>query len=838
MASAGENLNSALASLHAGPALRSILLWKYADQLSRLNTWLSDFNPLRDLVSYNQLVREAESTGIIDVANIAAKWAEAGNHLAEGFKKAWYSGVMHEACEQRPEIARFDRNDHESAIEIFKTLDELTLRYNRTKVATAHWGKVPRYSLPGGVGLLQREFSKKRRHMPIRQIMSKAGDAIQAIKPVFMMSPISTAMYLPPDGPSFDMTIFDEASQIKPEDAFCPIIRSRQSIIVGDSKQMPPTSFFDRLTVGDDDDDDDDDDVNVTRDLDSILALMSSKLPLSSPSRRYLRWHYRSRHDSLIYPSNALFYDNRLVIFPTAERKPKDMGLFFHHHPNTAYGRGGSKKNLEEAKLVVKAILRHAEMYPDQSLGVAAFSISQQEAIYDELELARKNGVVLADFESRHPVEPLFVKNLETVQGDERDVIFISVGYGRDADGFISMNFGPLNKDGGERRLNVLITRARIRCEVFSNIRSEDIKLSESPGAGVAALRSFLHYAETGQLDIPTATGKPPMSPFEEAVISKLQGHGYHVEPQVGSAGFFIDIGVCDPANHDRYVLGVECDGAKYHSARCTRDRDRLRQIVLENRGWRIHRIWGTDWWRNQDREMRRLIEAIQQSIATCGTPLCQAPTGVSVAAAAPKANQAGDVLRHDTQPNPPNKLSQKYRFSTVSVPSQCVDLWDVKPSTMASLIMKVVEVESPVHFDEVVRRLREAARLERAGNRIRQAIRKGVGYAKRAGTLIVENDFLWKVPLHPPEIRDRSDFPSTLKRLDLIEPVEVREAILAVVRHSYGINRNDALVAALQLLGFERVTDSMKSMADGFLSDLLISDSIKLEGDVLKVRG
>lgn len=829
-----NGLASSLDALNAGPALRTIHAWQYTEQLARLNAWLTGFAPLRDLVSYNQLAREAASSGIIDVARSATHWSDASGHLAEGFQKAWYAGIMHEACEQRPEIARFDRGDHESAVNVFKTLDEMTLKYNRTKVAMAHWSKVPRYNLPGGVGLLQHEFSKKRRHMPIRQIMSKAGDAIQAIKPVFMMSPISTAMYLPPGGPTFDMTIFDEASQIKPEDAFSPIIRSTQSIIVGDSKQLPPTSFFDRLTVGDDNDDDLDE-LNVTRDLDSILALMSSKVPPSSRSRRYLRWHYRSRHDSLIYPSNALFYDGRLVIFPTAERKSKDMGLFFNHHPNTVYGRGGSKKNLEEAKLVVKAILRHAEMYPNLSLGVAAFSISQQEAIYDELELARRNWPELSDYENRHTVEPLFVKNLETVQGDERDVIIISVGYGRDADGFIAMNFGPLNKDGGERRLNVLITRARIRCEVFSNIRADDIRLSESPGAGVAAFKSFLHYAETGQLDIPIRTNKPPMSPFEEAVISKIQAHGYRVEPQVGSAGFFIDIGVCDPANHDHYVLGIECDGAKYHSASCTRDRDRLRQMVLEDRGWRIHRIWGTDWWRNEDREMRRVIEAIQQAIAACGIQSCQVDSGENVPG---EPAHTGDVSRHVSQANSPGSLSSKYEVCTIHIPAQCVDLWDVNPSKMASLVATVVDVESPVHFDEVVRRLREAAGLERAGNRIRQAIRNGVNHAKRAGTIMVNNDFLWKTPLHTPEIRDRSEFPNNLKKLELIAAAEIREALLAVVKHSYGIGRNDAIVAALQLLGFERVTEVMKSSVDADLSELISSELIRVDGDALKTCG
>jgi very-short-patch-repair endonuclease len=263
-------------------------------------------------------------------------------------------------------------------------------------------------------------------------------------------------------------------------------------------------------------------------------------------------------------------------------------------------------------------VVRHARESPELSLLVASFNRPQKEAIEDELDRLRADEPALREFERLHPQgkEPLDVRNLETVQGDQRDVIFISVGFGRSEHGFIANHFGPVNNDGGERRLNVLFTRARVRCEVFSNIKAEDIRVDVRTPDGVCKLKAFLHYAETGELDQPMATEREPQSEFEVAVLDAIRANGYDAVPQVGSAGFFVDIGVCDPGNPNRFVLGVECDGAPYHRERSARDRDRLREQVLRDRGWRIHRVWSTDWFRNPAPALRRLLEAVAQAIA------------------------------------------------------------------------------------------------------------------------------------------------------------------------------------------------------------------------------
>ena len=486
---------------------------------------------------------------------------------------------------------------HPDIINRFRLLDCDLFQHNRALVAQAHWLHLPRGPGGGQIGVLRREFEKKRRHLPLRKLMTDAGNAVLQIKPVFMMSPLSIAKFIPPGSVRFDLVIFDEASQVRPVDAMGAILRARQAVVVGDNRQLPPTSFFDRVVDGDGDAEES----PSTADLESILGLFCA----SGAPQRMLRWHYRSRHESLIAVSNHEFYDNRLVLFPSPDAKREETGLCFRHDTGTCYERGAHKAfNTGEARVVADVVMEHARQKPNLTLGVAAFSFSQARRIEDEVELRRREDLSTEAFFADHPEEPFFVKNLENVHGDERDVILVSVGYGKIDGGHMPMNFGPLNKEGGERRLNVLITRARQRLEVHANFVAGDLDLRRTGARGVEALKVFLQYAETGVLDVPRATGQEADSAFEEAVAEALRARGHDVHHQVGSAGFFIDLTVVDPRRPGRYLLGIECDGAAYHSARSARDRDRLRQQVLKGLGWTIHRIWSTDWFKYPTREL------------------------------------------------------------------------------------------------------------------------------------------------------------------------------------------------------------------------------------------
>ena len=607
----------------------------FAVQHRTLSGWEGKLPDLDELISFNSGATAARNQGLHAVIAVAEQDPRAAASLLDWFDRAWYESVVDSAYDQRPALRDFHGDAHRAIVDRFRTLDEQYLNHNRLRVAQIHrqisachqelpdrlvrvaqsgmaddgdQGDVRRRQLQ--LRVLQREIEKKARHKPIRKLIHEAGSIIQELKPVFMMSPLSIANYLAPDSVEFDLVVFDEASQVRPVDALGALFRAKNAVVVGDRQQLPPSRFFDRMVESGDDDSEEEE--SVTADIESILGLFASK---GAPSRQ-LHWHYRSRHESLIAVSNREFYDNNLVVFPSPDAGREENGLRFHHLPDSVYGRGGSRTNPEEARAVVDAVMQHAIQNPELSLGVAAFSQLQARAIDDHLEIRRRQDDSAEEFFSSHPEEPFFVKNLENVQGDERDVIFISVGYGRDATGQVSHNFGPLNNQGGGRRLNVLITRAKRQCHVFTSLRADDIDLARTASEGVRVLKTFLAYAQTGFMpdDVPYESGFTVDSPFQEEVARRLQERGYQVHQEVASYNKFVDIGVVDPERPGRYIIGIECDGASYHSSRSARDRDRLRQMVLEDKGWKLYRIWSTDWFRSPDRELERAVRAIEEA--------------------------------------------------------------------------------------------------------------------------------------------------------------------------------------------------------------------------------
>ncbi len=774
-----------------------------------------------DVVRFNQLERKAVEAGIAEVAEAAASREDAARRLTALFEHACYGAWLDLAFRERPTLAEFDGATHAGIVERFRELDMAQFHHNRALIAERHWQRLPRHHGGGQLGVLRREFQKKRRHLPVRVLMREAGRAIQSIKPVFMMSPLSIAKYIPPGSVEFDLVVFDEASQVRPVEALGAIIRGLQAVVVGDSKQLPPTSFFDRMS------DDDGDEASRTADLESILGMFCAQ----GAPERMLRWHYRSRHESLITVSNHEFYDDRLVVFPSPDAGKRDTGLVFRHNPTAHYQRRGI--NTAEAKTVAKAVMEHARATPDLTLGVAAFSNVQARRIEDEVDIRRRRDPSCEDFFAGHPEEPFFVKNLENVQGDERDVILISIGYGKIDGGYLPMNFGPLNREGGERRLNVLITRARRRCVVYCNFQGGDLDLRRSKARGIEALKTFLEYADTGNIDIPRATGRDADSPFETAVAARLRALDFDVDHQVGSAGFFIDLAVRDPSRSGRYVLGIECDGAAYHSARSARDRDRLRQQVLEGLGWTIHRVWSTDWFRNPDAELGKTEAAIRMAQAAGGRRRGDSATaGGKVVQPLEREAEVAEEVVVPTRP---------YEMADVRIGASALGtpLHETAAGTLAEWIARVVEVESPVHLDEVMVRVRTAAGVGRSGSRIRA--RMGVG--ARAGAeqglyRIDEGEFLWRPGHETVEVRRRDgEIPGSLRRPEMIAPEEVGAALVHVVRASYGIGAEDAVVEAVRLFGFRRAGRSIVERFRGVLEDLVRDGGVVGEGGVLRLE-
>jgi len=529
------------------------------------------------------------------------------------FEINYYDSLLRLAFSERPALQQFFGISHEDKIRRFRELDDKVIRYNRLRLQSILINNLPDLSM-GSYGdvqkeILIREFNKKKRHLPIRTLLTNAGELIRDIKPCFMMSPLSVAQYLDPRAiKPFDVVIFDEASQVRPEDALGALLRGNSTVIMGDSRQLPPTSFFDKLVEIEEEFNEESPDYAV--EMESILNLCKTGIPSKT-----LRWHYRSRHESLIAVSNREFYENKLMVYPSPMKESENLGLKLVHLPDTRYDRGRSRTNRQEAKVVAHHVIEHFSQHPEKSLMVGTFSVAQQQAVQDEIEKIRDRHPGMESFFTGTDGETFAVKNLETIQGDERDVVYISVGYGIDETGRLSSNFGPLNRDGGERRLNVLVTRAREKCVVFSNFKAIDLDSSKTTARGVRILQSFLHYAEHGDFPLTTTHLEDTESPFETEVFEFLKSKGYSVHPQVGCAGFRIDFGIVDPKFPGKYVLGIECDGAMYHSSPVARDRDKIRQRILEGLDWNLYRIWSTDWYRNPVESEKALLNAVNAAL-------------------------------------------------------------------------------------------------------------------------------------------------------------------------------------------------------------------------------
>lgn len=568
-----------------------------------LSTWV-DFIRIRTDLSekgLENLLRYTE-TGAIDLENIEQIYIYsvfdilAREVISENQTLAYFSGADQNAIRKQFQDYDIKLKSLQQEKIAFRVAEHGVKNTNSGSAS----GKVGSYT---EMGLINHQINLKTRHAPVRQLVKRAGQSLVALKPCFMMGPHSVAQYLQPGQIEFDIVVMDEASQIKPQDALGTIARGKQLIVVGDPKQLPPTSFFDKAVENDDDD---------TTAIEQSESILDVSLPMFNARR--LRWHYRSRHESLIAFSNQAFYESNLIVFPSPASKSDEFGIKFTHVKN---GRFVNQHNIEEAKVIAEAVRNHILERSDESLGVVAMSSKQREQIERCIEELSKDDPIFRDALAENVAqdEALFLKNLENVQGDERDVIYISCTYGPQEAGAVQMpqRFGPINSAAGGRRLNVLFTRSKKRMHVFSSMTEGHILATENSSSGVHALKSFLAYAQTSKLQQIQHTGKQPDSDFEISVMNALKLEGFNCVPQVGVAGYFIDLAVQDPGQPGRYLMGVECDGATYHSAKSARDRDRLRQGVLEGLGWNIKRIWSTDWFKNPQAQLKPIIELLHQ---------------------------------------------------------------------------------------------------------------------------------------------------------------------------------------------------------------------------------
>lgn len=847
-------------------------LTTWAGERSRLAPTVSDY------LDYRGAVRDLEqllSPGLVDRIRAATDDAESVPGI---IRRRVCRAVLDALCPADPDLAGFNLTDHHHLRERFRELDRDQFEANRRRVRSVCFGNYPDFSWAGAgnLSLLRRELQKKRRQMSVRRLIRRIPQVVQALKPCLLMSPLAVSQYLPwsplaSDRIEFDAVIFDEASQVFPEDAVPAIARATRTVLAGDEKQLPPTSFFraQRDDDGDDRpyDDEDEDSPDQMEGQESILKVLLGMVG-NGVREGHLLVHYRSRHEDLIRYSNHYFYGNRLLVFPSPGADAS-LGVRSAFVPEGRYAAGASRTNDLEAARVVDLVFETLERTPlDESLGVVALSRAQSDridALLSQRRLERRDLDQRFD-ETRH--ERFFVKNLENVQGDERDHIILSVGYGPTvATGQVHQRFGPLNREGGERRLNVAVSRARRTMTLVHSLRADQI-LENADQPGRLLLKRYLEYAADPKQAFEAAAsvheGAEVESPFEAAVLEALVRRGHRVVPQVGVAGYRIDLGI-RAEEGGSFDLGIECDGLTYHSAPAARDRDRLRQAHLEGLGWRIHRIWSTAWVENPGARIAEIEEALakarsrrRSSTGATGTGSVGGATGngatggdatggdatrddtaggnatgPDASAGAPRANT--DRSRKKTlppetatEPTWPQELGEpapltrwpengnseplfeKYREASLLDLPAGPDLVEESPGRLARLVDRVLEVEGPVHRDLIVERVRGRYGLRRAGKRIQARLDLDLrnGSAGRIGQPAAgaasRRKVFWTVP-------DRAAVPrrpapgNAPRKIEHFADGELEAGVLLVAEKCFGAGLDDLVTQTAREFGFRR---------------------------------
>lgn len=784
-----------------------------------LDALQSDRSGIDQWLNHSEALAELEELGL----GTAADWFVASRLTAELFApacervalQAWAEDVM----ASDPRLRRGTADERDDRVATFSELDRRAVEGARSTVVRTIEAAKP-LGIGGAAGRIKYEAEKRSRHKPVRDLIAENTDVVLKIKPCFMMSPITVSQFIHP-GITFDAVIFDEASQVVPADAINSVYRGRQLIVAGDQKQLPPTAFFSAV---DDDDESSDDDENASTAadfaslLDRCVATRFTQLPL--------RWHYRSRHEGLIAFSNHSFYDDSLVTFPTPYEDLPDYGVKFFK-VDGVYRRGSSRDNPKEAAAVAQRVLEHFQTRLGKSIGVVTLSVSQASRIEDELERLRAQRPDLEQHFVQDRNKGLFVKSIENVQGDERDVIVLSVGYGPDENGKLTMAFGPMNSEGGERRLNVAVTRARQLVEVVSSIHGAQIDAGKS--ASRRHFKRYLEYAESGPAiftrGLEASVGEPD-SPFEESVLSVLKSWGVAAVPQVGVAGYRIDIGIPHPDKPGVFVLGVECDGAMYHSAKTARDRDRLREQVLRGLGWNLHRIWGTAWYRDRraaEEQLRvaidRAITAYDEAVSTAAVP--QAPFQGGTAAEPPPLDAVELELVEAAK-------AEDHRTWVVEY-----EAWQVRPWTspyemhlpearvgIRQIVLEVLQVEAPIHRDVLRDRVRVAWGVGRAGRLIQENFATTLRAMASRGEILLDSEFVDRQGRVTSPVRIHNN--TSPRRVDQVPPAERRLAIRELDEESPGMTRDELIERTARLFGWQRLGSDIRTTLENDLDHLI----------------
>ena len=774
--------------------------------LEKITSCLDNIDKLDDYCEFLKLLSTLSRLEIKSFVDCTIKKQIRKESVLDAYKRAFYTQWVDSILHESDFLIRLSRIPHDETVKLFSLKDELQFSINQAKIKAQLSRKRPNLDMiarGSAISVLLREGEKKRKQKAIRPLLDEIGALVQTLKPCFLMSPLSVSTYLGPDM-KFDVVIFDEASQIFPEDAIGAIYRAKQLIVVGDSKQMPPSNFFNSTAEMEQEDETDD----VT-DFESILDICSTSFP-----QKRLRWHYRSRFEQLIAFSNKNYYENDLVTFPSAKKDGQGVGVDYFY-VDGVFDRQ-TKTNLKEAEKIVDLVFENIEKYPERSLGVVAFSISQQSLIEKLIAKRRRTDLSKEAFFKSDKEEPFFVKNLETVQGDERDTIIFSVAYGKGSDGRLLLNFGPINKKGGERRLNVAVTRAKYNVMLVSSMHYTDIDPQRSQSVGVRLLREYLDYAENGTVALKRSEADNPFEVRESEFIMEvrdfLRAKGFSVDVNVGCSSLKIDLALKSRDSSD-YVMAIECDGEGYHFSKSARDRDRLRAEVLSRMGWKFYRVWSTDWFRNKRVEKDRLLKAATVALENASSK-GQNPEKKKNADSFEELFEISPFEFPKYQYTDEYKAAEKYCYAKTSV------------------INAIITAEAPISEEWLLKRIAFLFGREKVSSVVREEFYILMRHS--ANYNIVKKDGFWCVSGKPtPMLRVPDENGGVIRDIKYIPTEELALGMKEIIRLNVSVEKEGLFRLLAEKLGYSRIGDAifermelaLKSISesitqiDGFLS-------------------
>jgi len=770
-----------------------------------LNNISKNIDKLYAVTEYNAKREQLANEQLECICNAVESGSVNKENAVDAFRCNVYYALALKYISVDESLSTFRSNSFEQTIKEYHALIDEYSRLTVQELVAKLSSQVPVSGSAGAssseLGILKRAIKSNGRMMSIRKLFNEIPALLRRLCPCMLMSPISVAQYIDPSFPKFDLVVFDEASQLPTSEAVGTIARGENVVVVGDPNQLPPTSFFKSNRI---------DEENIENE--DLESLLDDCLSISMP-QMYLKWHYRSRHESLIAYSNMKYYDNKLYTFPSPNDRVSAVKLV---HIDGYYDKGGTKQNKAEAEAVVNEIIRRLsdEQLRTKSIGVVTFNIIQQNLIEDMLadEFSKKPELEKYDSES---AEPVFVKNLENVQGDERDVILFSVGYGPDKDGKVSMNFGPLNRDGGWRRLNVAISRARQEMIVYSTLTPEQIDLSRTRALGVEGLKGFLKFAGQNR-NIVIPDGKVSVhndNRVIEEIAKEIEKLGYKVNCNIGCSEYKIDIGIVDPENPDSYLLGILADGENCKNSATSKDRFVLQPDVLAGLGWKIMRVWTLDWLDDSARVIEKIKSEIENAISGKNT---------KQKISEQNKTQNLEFERIDTSTQIEQTRQRKYETVDSQILGSSESFYTAAAGVeIQKLMFKIISVQAPISKKALYKSVLSAYGISRSGNRA-EAILDGIlGRIMHSETSDNGVIFVWQPEQKPDEynVYRVSEQNENRRNIDDISSKEILNAVIQVLSEQGGMQKSDLIKESAKKFGFTR-TGTLIDTTVGFAVD------------------